>query len=84
MIILLGDSLPIMGQIPFIQNAYVSAGHNCWGILWSCISGLAMSELINERTCKVVDLSPFNPMRFVSKKLSRGRKVGDIDIGEQW
>ena len=43
-----------------------------------------MSELINERTCKVVDLAPFNPMRFISKKLTRGRKVGDIDIGEQW
>ena len=27
------DGLPIMGQIPGTANAFVAAGHNCWGIL---------------------------------------------------
>lgn len=79
-------TLPIMGSVPFTKGAFVSAGHNCWGILWSCISGLAMSELVNEGTCNVLDLKAFDPMRFIPKNVNnnRGRKKGDLAVGEQW
>lgn len=33
------DSLPVMGPIPGADGAYVSTGHNCWGILWAPVSG---------------------------------------------
>lgn len=29
------DALPIMGKVPHVRGAYISAGHNCWGILWA-------------------------------------------------
>ena len=25
------DALPVMGQVPGIEGAYLSFGHNCWG-----------------------------------------------------
>lgn len=27
------DGLPIMGRVPGTANAFIAAGHNCWGIL---------------------------------------------------
>ena len=78
------DSLPIMGKIPYVEGAYVSAGHNCWGILWSCVSGKAMSELLAEGRSSTISLEAFNPMRFMPRVDTRGRKKGDIDVGEQW
>ena len=77
------DSLPAMGKLN-IEGAYVSTGHNCWGILWSSISGLAMSELIVDGQSKEIDLLPFDPCRFMAKATNRGKKVGLQDIGEQW
>jgi glycine/D-amino acid oxidase-like deaminating enzyme len=58
------DALPVMGKISHIDGAYVSAGHNCWGILWAPVCGQAMAELIVDGFCKVINLAPFNPMRF--------------------
>jgi glycine/D-amino acid oxidase-like deaminating enzyme len=82
------DALPVMGCIPNIPGAYISTGHNCWGILWAPISGLAMAELIATGTCSVIDLSAFDPSRFLpdtSQSLSqRGKKVGTTNVGEQW
>ena len=40
------DAMPYMGRVPGVENAYISAGHNCWGILWAPVSGKAMSELM--------------------------------------
>jgi len=80
------DSLPMMGSIPDFDNAFMSAGHNCWGILWAPISGLAMSELIAEGKSSTVDLSPFRPGRFMKKDRmkKRGRHYQDLSVGEQW
>jgi len=66
------DGLPIMGRIPGSQNAFISTGHNCWGILWGPISGLAMAELILEGRCTFLrNISAFSPERFswTKKKL---------------
>jgi glycine/D-amino acid oxidase-like deaminating enzyme len=78
------DSLPAMGKLN-IDGAFVSTAHNCWGILWSCISGLAMSELIIDGHSQSIDLNPFNPLRFMQQIKNRGKKIdGQIDVGEQW
>lgn len=59
------DSIPCMGAIPGVANAYVATGHGCWGILNSLASGLAMSELIVDGEAKSVNLKPFDPRKFV-------------------
>ena len=28
------DAMPMMGPVPGHDNIFLSAGHNCWGILW--------------------------------------------------
>ena len=80
------DALPYMGRVRGFSNAYMSAGHNCWGILWAPVSGKAMSELILDGEAKCVDLKPFDPARFAPKmkKGTRGRKQGSTSVGEQW
>ncbi|EOD14498.1 hypothetical protein EMIHUDRAFT_461482 [Emiliania huxleyi CCMP1516] len=79
------DALPYMGRVRGFTNAYMSAGHNCWGILWAPVSGKAMSELILDGEASCVDLRPFDPARFAKKKSGgRGRKRGEESVGEQW
>mmetsp|Transcript_15624 Transcript_15624/g.23268 ORF Transcript_15624/g.23268 Transcript_15624/m.23268 type:complete len:277 (-) Transcript_15624:3-833(-) len=79
------DGLPIMGKVPNVEGAYICAGHNCWGILWAPISGLAMSELVKDGFSETIDLTPFSPSRFMNlKEGKRGKKVGQISVGEQW
>jgi len=79
------DALPYMGRVRGLSNAYMAAGHNCWGILWAPVSGKAMSELILDGKASCVDLRPFDPARFApAKKGGRGRKRGETSVGEQW
>lgn len=78
------DALPYMGRVSGFSNGYMSAGHNCWGILWAPVSGKAMSELIIDGEATCVDLRPFAPSRFAPTKARRGRKRGEADVGEQW
>ncbi|MFQ5760640.1 MAG: NAD(P)/FAD-dependent oxidoreductase [Acidiferrobacterales bacterium] len=59
------DGLPLLGQIPGVNGAFVATGHNCWGILNAPASGLAMTELIVDGHAKTIDLSPFEPMRLM-------------------
>lgn len=85
----LPDALPVMGKVGHVRGAYISAGHNCWGILWAPVSGLAMSELILDGAARSVDLSRFSPGRFASAggpggRGGRGRKMGSVPVGEQW
>jgi len=80
------DALPIMGKAPGTEGAYLACGHNCWGILWGPVTGLAMSELIADGNASCVDLAPFSPSRFMPRKGAgaRGRKRGLQAVGEQW
>lgn len=82
------DALPVMGKIPEYTGAYISAGHNCWGILWAPVSGLAMAEMLMEEKCSIVDLTAFDPARYMqtitSNPSQRGRKKGTEAVGEQW
>ena len=45
-----------------------------------------MAELVLDGECTSVDLGPFNPIRFTKPTShgGRGRKRGDVDVGEQW
>ena len=54
-----------MGKIPHVRGAYVSAGHNCWGILWAPVSGKSMSELIVDGKASCVDLKRFSVTRTI-------------------
>jgi glycine/D-amino acid oxidase-like deaminating enzyme len=78
------DAMPLMGEIPAVGGAYIACGHNCWGILWAPVTGLAMSELILDGKSSCVDLSAFSPQRFMTSSSTRGRKQGAVAVGEQW
>ena len=68
-----------MGAIPTTSNAYISCGHNCWGILWAPVCGLAMAEVVHEGVCTAVDLEPFSPERYMkvaAEKTGAGRGRG--------
>ena len=81
------DGLPVMGKVTGLDGVYISAGHNCWGILWAPVCGLSMSELLVDGVASTIDLSPFSPDRFSSKarKERRGRRKGaTTPVGEQW
>jgi len=83
------DALPIMGQVPGVDGAYLAAGHNCWGILWGPITGLAMAELLDTGSCQEVNLRSFDPLRFcratrAGGRGGRGRHAGTTAVGEQW
>lgn len=60
------DGMPVMGALLGVgcDGVYISAGHNCWGILWAPASGLCMSEMLLTGSSKSLDLSDFSPSRF--------------------
>jgi len=81
------DAMPYMGPIPSYSNAFINAGHNCWGIAWAPACGKAMAELVLEGDATSVDLRPFDPARFtpgIGKRGGRGRKRRGASVGEQW
>ena len=80
------DGLPVMGKVPQVEGAYISCGHNCWGILWAPASGLAMAELIATGESTTINLKAFAPGRFEqsASKSRRGKKKGTMEVGEQW
>ena len=79
------DALPIMGACPGVAGAFIACGHNCWGILWGPITGLAMAELLVDGQATCIDLTPFDPSRFGPSRAGgrRGRKRGSEAVGEQ-
>ena len=80
------DGLPVMGKVPEVDGAFISCGHNCWGILWAPASGLAMAELIATGASSTINLNAFSPGRFDTgaKSSRRGKKKGIVEVGEQW
>ncbi|KAA8491644.1 putative oxidoreductase [Porphyridium purpureum] len=79
------DAKPLMGRLGR-SNAFIATGHNCWGILWGPASGKAMAELLLTGKSATLDLSPFEPTRFMPQKLRRSRQnaaTGE-EVGEFW
>lgn len=68
------DALPVMGLVPDTHNVFVSTGHNCWGILWAPVSGLAMSELLVQGQASCIDLKAFRPQRILRPTTSHQAK----------
>jgi glycine/D-amino acid oxidase-like deaminating enzyme len=57
------DGLPLIGQVPGVDGAYVATGHSVWGMLNAPATGEAMAELILDGDTSHVDLAPFAPGR---------------------
>ena len=58
------DGLPLIGNIPNIQGAYVATGHSVWGILQGPSTGKALAELLIRGSCTCLDLTPFDVARY--------------------
>ncbi len=58
------DSLPIVGQVPNLENAYLATGHNMLGMTLAPVTGLLLSELILGHTPHI-DPEPYSPNRFI-------------------
>ncbi|ORX96416.1 FAD dependent oxidoreductase [Basidiobolus meristosporus CBS 931.73] len=59
---------PIIGAVPEINNLYIAAGHSCWGILYAPATGLAMAELLVHGKTTSIDISRFDPARYLRPK----------------
>jgi D-amino-acid dehydrogenase len=57
------DSLPIIGRVPDIDNAYLATGHNMLGMSLAAGTGKMITEIMQERTTHI-DSSAFSPARF--------------------
>jgi glycine/D-amino acid oxidase-like deaminating enzyme len=77
------DALPMIGPITGVEGAYMACAHNCWGILWSPVTGEIITNLITEGKSSI-DISPFLPTRFMRTRRGRGRRMRERDVGEQW
>lgn len=58
------DSIPIIGKLPFYEEAYIGTGHGCWGILNGPATGKCLAQLILNMEPDV-DLTSFSPKRFL-------------------
>eukprot|EP01026_Neomeris_dumetosa_P045414 TRINITY_DN3845_c0_g2_i1.p1 TRINITY_DN3845_c0_g2~~TRINITY_DN3845_c0_g2_i1.p1 ORF type:complete len:452 (+),score=53.82 TRINITY_DN3845_c0_g2_i1:44-1399(+) len=55
------QGVPLIGSVPECEGVYIATGHSCWGILNAPATGLAMSQLIVDDHCTLLDLTPFEP-----------------------
>jgi len=58
------DSLPIIGRVPHLENAYLATGHNMLGMAIATASGLLLKELILGESPHI-DPEPYSPERFM-------------------
>ena len=57
------DSLPVIGPVPKVGNAFLATGHNMLGLSLAPATGRLIAEMIcNQKTC--IDASAFLPSRF--------------------
>ena len=57
------DSLPLIGQLPNMNNCWLGFGHQHVGLTGGAKTGRIISELIQGRPADI-DMTPFNPARF--------------------
>src|SRR5262249_11600993 len=57
------DGLPLIGELPELEGAFVATGHNVWGILNAPATGEALAELIADGAAESCDLTAFDPNR---------------------
>jgi len=57
------DSLPIVGRVPGLDNAFLATGHNMLGLTLAPATGRLIAELVQERPTHI-DIDAFSPSRF--------------------
>jgi D-amino-acid dehydrogenase len=57
------DSLPIIGRVPRLNNAYLATGHNMLGLSLAAGTGKLITEIIQEKITHI-DSMAFSPERF--------------------
>ncbi len=57
------DSIPLIGQVPGVEGAYVGFGHDHIGLTGGPRTGHLLAQLISGRTPNI-DLAPYAPGRF--------------------
>ncbi len=57
------DSLPIIGPVPKLGNAYLATGHNMLGLSLAAATGKLVAALIKNEPAEI-DLTAFSPDRF--------------------
>ncbi|PRW56176.1 oxidoreductase TDA3 [Chlorella sorokiniana] len=62
------DGVPVIGQIPGLENAFIATAHSCWGILNAPATGEALAELVVDGKASSSDLRPFDPARFARRR----------------
>lgn len=65
------DSLPIIGPVPGLDNAYLATGHNMLGMSLATATGKLISEMIQRQETHI-DATAFTPLRFISMRRSNG------------
>jgi len=58
------DSLPLIGQLPAVNNCWLGFGHQHVGLTGGAKTGRILGELIQGRSIDI-DVTPFNPARFI-------------------
>ncbi|MBI1311059.1 FAD-dependent oxidoreductase [bacterium] len=57
------DSLPIIGRVPKLTNAFLAAGHNMLGLTLAPATGRIIAEMITGQPA-LLDVTPYSPARF--------------------
>ncbi len=58
------DSLPVIGRVPSLSNAYLATGHNMLGLSMAAGTGRLIAELIGGDPPHI-DPGPYSPRRFL-------------------
>jgi D-amino-acid dehydrogenase len=57
------DSLPIIGRVPRLENAYLATGHNMLGVSLAAVTGRLIAEIVQRQTPHI-DITACSPARF--------------------
>ena len=57
------DSLPIIGRVPRLDNAYLATGHNMLGLSLATATGKLIAEIVRDDSPHI-DPMPYSPTRF--------------------
>ncbi|MFQ5732078.1 MAG: NAD(P)/FAD-dependent oxidoreductase [Planctomycetaceae bacterium] len=57
------DSLPIIGRVPGVSNAYLATGHNMLGLSLAAATGKLIAEVVQDLPTHI-DATAFSPTRF--------------------
>ena len=57
------DSLPIIGAVPRLENAFLATGHNMLGLSMATATGKLITEMLTGAPPHI-DPQPYSPLRF--------------------